>query len=953
MRVISYRKVSELDALLRTLLEYFSLRACFVVPSRRDREWWRSRAGLQDFGLEDKPNAFLLWNWEDVYKDLSAFLEAPALRQIDPPDHRLILSHLVAGLLREKPGLLALWPGLARSGFIDVLSDDIRELINEAVSPEQLSTTVDEGKPTSRVLPELYERYLAYLREYNLLDSSQIPLKTLALLESGGTAWARDKAFVFVGFMSFTHGQLALLRELEETCREVVVLKPATGLRDFQDAAAQLESPTLDPPLTSGRVVALVAPEDSLEPETVARTLALWRAGEGFCFLSFPGFGAIGISTPPQRLAAMEAALRRYRVPYSLARGRGVSQSLLGAALKPLWAAWSQGLEPGETALLLAQPCLAGSDFPIEGAVRAGPRGVRGWEEWLAGAPDLENARRAFKAMVKFCRLVEKGASLSGIFKALREFLTVPGLWTDALLDLPASAAELDGSVRELAASIAEVGNKYLALRELQPDLGPAGRAVLKGATAVNFLESWARETLVRPAPPLDGAALLYAGPPPVLASHPVWIMTDVTQKNWPGLIRASPLLDAPERETLRAASAYLPSVHDKHTQKEALFRRLLQTGDLLTVVSRSVVDEDGRPAGPTSFMDSFIEDMKLWEYSEVGNPGGWFPAIEAGSEEENGRSTPFVQESPLARPRLPVSDLRELLDCPFRYWLRRNAKLRERDTSLFNAAEAGLLTHKIWEAVWRSRSGSLPQLAAEEWEKALALEGDYSRFGRLLKDKRLSRHVKNIGFYVARLAQTQQAALDRLAASGLRHSEVRVETELPPYEANGVTFTGRCDRIEVFENEFAVIVDYKWGKSGSYEKKLNDLASRPYLLTSREKFHYGLQLSAYALMFAEPCPRVVGVGFLGHGDGKLAGSFEPPVAASYQPGKNKKTELFLEERMEEAREAMRCAAAILKSGRFEPCYVAASCRWCDMKGICRRGEFYGEVPTDEDEEGE
>ncbi|MDR2528262.1 MAG: PD-(D/E)XK nuclease family protein [Synergistaceae bacterium] len=933
------------------------------MPSRRDREWWRSRAGFQDFGLEpDEPNAPLLWNWEDLYKDLSAFLEVPVLRQIDPPAHRLILSHLVAGLLEEKgPGLLNLWPGLARPGFIDVLSDDIHELINEAISPGQFSITADEEKPTSRVLPELYERYIAYLQQHDLLDSSQIPVKTLTLLESDASStWARNRAFVFTGFMSFTHGQLALLRKLEEVCFDVIVLKPATELQDFQDATTQLEGHREDPPLAPGRVAALVAPEHSLEPETVARALALWHAGEGFLSCSsdtpvpFPGFGAIGISTPSQRLTAMETALRRYHIPYSLARGQSVSQTLLGTTLGPLWAAWVQGLEPGETALLLAQPCLAGSGFPIDEAVQTGPWGAKGWATWLSkrekNASNLEEKKdakravKAFKALVRFCRAVERGAPLSGIFKTLYEFLIVPGLWVDALTEL---FADLDGSLRELAASVAEVGDKYLALRELQPDLGPAGRAVIKGAEAVDFLKSWTQETLVRPAPPLGGAVVLHTGPPPVLTSYPVWVMTDVTQKNWPGLIRTSPLLDTPEREALRVESAYLPSVHDKHVQKEALFRRLLQTGELLTVVSRSVTDEEGRPVGPSSFMGSFIEDMKLWEYSETpaGEPGGWFPAIEAGAAEKSGRSMPAIQAPP-ARLQLPVSALHELLDCPFRYWLRRNVKLRERDTSLFSAAEAGLLTHKIWETAWRrlEEGETLPRLAAEEWEKALTLEGDYSKFRRLLEDKRLARHVKNIGFYVPRLAQTQQATLERLAASGLRHSQVLTETELPPYEMDGVTFTGRCDRVEIFEGELAVIVDYKWGKSASYEKKFDDLALRPYLSTSSEVFRYGLQLSAYALMYADGKSnlRVAGVGFLGHGDGKLAGTFESPVAESYLPGK--KNAIFLKERAEEAREAMRCAAFILKSGRFEPCYAADSCSWCDMKGLCRRGEFRGEV---------
>jgi RecB family exonuclease len=446
--------------------------------------------------------------------------------------------------------------------------------------------------------------------------------------------------------------------------------------------------------------------------------------------------------------------------------------------------------------------------------------------------------------------------------------------------------------------------------------------------------------------------------------------MTDVTQKNWPGVIHSSPLLDAPEREAMTAASAYLPSVHDKHVQKEALFRRLLQMGENLTVISHATTDEDGRPAGLTSFVESFLTDMKLWRLDAMAPVGigglaglssaGYFPAIEVETSQKNARVAPVVQsapiseETPIEKLRFPVSSLYDLLDCPLRYWLKRNAGLKERTTSLFSEAEAGQLTHKIWEEVWRCRredaKDSLPCLVVQEWQRAMSLNDDYLPFERLLKDSRLTRHRENLEFYVTRLAETQQAILDRLAASGLQHSSIETETTLTPYETDGITFTGRCDRVEIFEGDYVVIVDYKWGKSSSYEKKLTDLTSRRYLATKYETFRYGLQLSAYALMYAAGSPqrRVVGVGFLGHKDGTLAGTFTPPAAECYLQGK--KNVLSLQERTQEALEAMKCAAIILKTGRYEPCYATESCRHCNTKGVCRKGELYGDTLTTEEE---
>jgi hypothetical protein len=149
------------------------------------------------------------------------------------------------------------------------------------------------------------------------------------------------------------------------------------------------------------------------------------------------------------------------------------------------------------------------------------------------------------------------------------------------------------------------------------------------------------------------------------------------------------------------------------------------------------------------------------------------------------------------------------------------------------------------------------------------------------------------------------------------------------------------------------VIVDYKWGRSASYEKSLSDLLSRPYLSTRYEVFRSGLQLSAYALMYAAAHPehRVVGVGFLGHKDGGLAGTFEYPLTGCYLPGKKG---VSIETRTDEVLEALKCAASILDSRRFEPCYAAESCRYCDVKGICRKGELRGDaLPAAEFEEDE
>lgn len=979
MRIIPYRKVSALDVLLKELR---TPEARFVVPSRRDREWWKVRAGRFEFGLTLKEED-TLWNWEDVYADLCSFFEIEPLRQIDPPDHRLILSYIVKKHLRAYPDLLKDWPGIARQGFIDLLSDDIRELLNEAVSEEQLEAALENEKTTSKVLPALYRSYTAYLAQNRLMDSAQIPTMAQKLLQKKGLeSWLNGKHFVFVGFLSFTHGQLEFIKTLLTQGAEMTILQPATDLSALQDAAKQMENAQLDAlDDSSGKLIALCVSDYSLETEALARLLALWHTGESLPEKNdepFPGFENIAVMIPPKRLNALEASLHRYRIPYTLARGRSLDQTLFGKSLTSLWLAWTQGLETQETALALGQACLAGFAFSIDEAIKSGARGLKGWESYLKSLDEKavtirerKNAKRAFKALkttARFFHTVDKGTTPINLFKALFAFISTPDLWMDALSAITEHAPDLDESLRETAFSIMEVEKKCLALQELQPDLGEASEAILSGKEAFDYLQNWSKDTLIQPSPSIVGAMMVYTAPPPILASYRAWIMTDITQRDWPGIINSSPLLDIHEREAVKACSAYLPSLHDKRLQKEALFRRMLQTGETLTMVYRSATDEEGRPTGTTAFLSSFLSDNPSWRYSEppaigmpqlLPQPGGlYFPEIEVidNSEQEQYRVPVLNDERPGLR--LAVSDLYDLLDCPMRYWLRRNARLREREQKIWSDADAGRFTHKLWENIWRRRieTGTpLSLLALEEWQEALRVPEAYSPFASMLKDRRFERHRSYLQFYMERLALLQDQILQRLSETGLKHSKLLLEDELLlEWNTNGVTFSGRCDRIEIFENRCAVIIDYKMGKSHSYEKKLSNLMQRRYLNTSFETFKHGLQLSAYALLYSSVTPEhtVSGVGFLGHRDGNLAGTFSPPYHQCYMPASSKSSS-SLSARIDEAQEALRCAADILKNGRYEPCYLSESCSFCDMKGICRKGKIQGEWEDNDEQPDE
>jgi RecB family exonuclease len=961
VRVIPYRKVSELDGPLREYLaerQCQGFETCCIVPSRRDRDWWRKRSGRDSFGFGiSSEREIKLWNWEDLYGDVCSSFDAPRLRQVDPPSSRLIMAYVVNEFLKDNEDITEAMPGLKRPGFLDVLATDVRELMNEAVTPENFAIL-----NTPSVLPELYRRCLAYHEEHGLMDSASIPTATLKLLSDmleQAENWSNKKRFAFVGFMSFTRSQRRLVDKLEALSKDVVIFEPAAGAEGFQDAAKQFDLKTPPPAeRETGVILSLRSADYSIEQEMIARRLALWSAGaEEVAAAPFPGFGDVGIMTPQRRAAAMEAALRRYKIPCSPARGRAVSDTIVGKALAAVRSAWVSGLDTHDTALLLTQ-LWTGAPLSLDGVAQAGPRGADGWSSFLAARqPALLGV---FGAMVKLCRAVDRGALPVDLLTLFHGFLTAGGSWLSTLAPLADSHPDLDESVREIAASINELEAQRDELRERGArELGPAAERPLSGAAATDFLMNWCAKTRVPPPASLSGSVVLYSDDPPVLASHPVWIMTGVTRREWPGIIPSSPLLDAEVMDAL-SDSAPLPSAHDKRVQREALFRRLLRTGDCVTIISRSDKDEEGRSNDAPFLVDAFLSDAEKsgdeWKYTEtaVGDDDFYFPEIEP---EEGGNNNNKNKNKNKKTPRLayavgkagkitfPVGDLFELLDCPFRWAVNRRVRLRDGgvkllDAELFGKDEAGILTHKLWEGVWRRWHGESIESIASLAERELAENGEISA-SRLFSDRRLSRMAGDIKFYVARLASLQDDILGRIADSGRRLVAVETEFTLPPREVDGVTFTGRCDRRDLFDDGSAVIIDYKLGKSASYEKGIKRL-----------NFKFGLQLSAYALMNGiceAGCPGVAGVGFMGHKDGGLAGTFEGDMIEIYLGAKKKPVSLA--ERAEEANSAMQQAATLLKSGLFTPNPDADACRYCSLKGLCRRGEVKGERPEDEDAE--
>lgn len=968
INVLTYNKVSELSGIIEKITKRFSGREKnlrFIIPSRKDKYWHH------DINLTHD-----LWTWNEIYEDICSSSDTKRKRVLSPPDHLLILKSILKNVLNEIPDKAETWPGLKRSGFPSVMSGDIRDLLNEAVPPKKLTNNPEASEPSEFLLPEVYSRYLQYLGNSALIDSAQICTSAYEALKEFQD-WGRELILVFEGFLSFNHSQLELVRGLSDRCSEVIIIKPEVSMKKFHDVNYQMNT-YAESPKSSGHVIELPCAEPGLEPEVIARILALWSKGQWEYDNEFRDFDSVGIMIDSGREDSFSQAFRRYGIPYSFESGIKINLTLPGIILSSIRHLESRNFPTYDTAMLLSQPCFAGINFPVMKAYRAGCSGLDGWKKYLSNTEDetFPLALNAIDAIEKFCDVISRKNTPKDIMIAFCKFLMIEGLWLDRF-NRTSEYPEMDETIRITASAIQTVQEKVNALEELMPDLGQVQYDRISGEDSYTFLEDWCKNSYTRASIKISNAVRIFTGNPPVLSSFPVWIMTGITQKSWSGNMKASPLLGNEERRKINMNEAYLPLTQDKASQHEALFRRLIHTGERITIVSRPELDNEGRPVSESPFMKRFRDDYDTWKFTKaktfginilLGSDNFAFDGIDAGE-----KISRFIPEITKKAHAVGASDIHELLNCPFLWWQKRQAKLYERDSDITSPVEWGSMIHKYWERVWTRYSENMNSsgakfigIADDEWQRLIDSEkleddNDYASYRRLLRDFRLKRHLEGVEFRVHRLRDVQAKILDSLHESGYVHEKILLEDDAQlKCEVDGVTFLGQCDRIEIMRSpegeKIAFIADYKEGKSKNSEDTMN---IEKYLWNTehKEKFEFGLQLSVYASLFARTMQyNLSGVYILGLEDGRIAGSFSESSSGIFMPHKadqfsKEKFSGGITERRLEGEYAMKCAAGILNSGTFKPDYENADCRYCHVKSLCRKGEMRGENLIQSDEE--
>ncbi len=986
LKILSYHNGNDLKQIINTLLKNSGENSRFVIPSRKDKSWWYKITDAKNLNHD-----YEVWTWQNIYLDIMNSSSERARSVLSPPDHLMILKNILAYFLDNLPEKTKAWPGLKRSGFAEVLSNDIRELLNENVKPENLETLKNQNDPSGFLLPEVYANYIDYLEDNNLIDSAQIYTAALNAMKNN-SKWGRDLKIIFIGFLSFNHAQLELVRELQKRAKEIVIIKPEAELKNFHDITFQFGGDEIfnfdnydknSAKISKGTIFEIPVAEPALEPEIIARILALWAAGEENIFdFKFNSFDEVGLMIPENYKYAVENAFKRYQIPFNPDNGVQISNTLPGLVLNSIENLKLRNFPTYETALLLSQKIFAGDDFNVNLAYRAGAYGLssknnrKTWLDYLRSTGE-DKALLAIQAIKKFSDALSRRNTPAKIMNAFYEFLTTPGLWLDNLKG-DVNYPELDETIRQTASAIKTVHEKVIALHELTPDLGAFQDIKLENSSAFDFLDTWCKNSLTRAPIKTNNAVSIFTGTPPVLSSFPVWIMAGVTQKTWSGNIQSSQLLGNTEREKLSQNEIYIPNLQDKANQREALFRRLVHIGEKLTIITRPELDDDKRPVAQSNFMLRFPDDFQSWKIKTWPQTGidilscsddYIFDDIETDYDADKLNRFAPILESNIKT--IGASDLKSFLTCPLKYYLNKHANLYPVRNELVSPLDFGNMAHKFWEQVW-SKFRTLEKLDGEnfrrvafaEWEiltnKSDANNNVYEKFIRLVKDFRLKRLLEGQKFRIERLINIQAEIIDGLHKNGFIHEKILLEDEAQlSHEINGVKFLGQCDRIEILHqkstgSKFAVITDYKEGNSKSSEKSFY-IKAYAWNYEKREKFQYGLQISAYALLFSHCYPKINlgGAYFLGLNDGKLSGSMISELETIFEPYSDSLNR-NIEPRQLESLYAMECAAMILNSETFHAFYIDKQiCSWCGLKTLCRRGEIKGESFSDDDNSSE
>ncbi|MDR3333219.1 MAG: hypothetical protein LBT08_11390, partial [Synergistaceae bacterium] len=742
-RFHGYSRLPDLGKILReAAASHVNRRKIYMLPSMSNEEILLDMLRGSDSYFGEKPEA---WSWAGMYSRLVP--RGDLRRGIDPPDQSMILRHLIGQTLADLDSRGMTVPhGVRRRGFLEILSAAIRELLLEDVPPDRLlygpsKGSEKRGAEPRELLYSIYSDYLAYLEDNGLADNSQMPALTRESVMSTRPDYLDSCVIYWVGFMSFTGAQLRLIKELNGLVDrwgmdlEMEFYTPDSGLEGFRDAASQLGLVSSGQYEKGGMIVSVEASDAFEQYDAIAMEIAMARAGSGELADILNGLTRsdqgridalldIGIMADPHKVQLITSALRRRGVGFQQRSEVQVSETAVIEFCRRAWEAYSRGWPTRRTSHILRHPLFGVSSLDEKRSAVELPEGIESWRKFLSGVEGDSSTPSSLKnleSLNSFCEYLNdpRGHVREEILGALLA-LADDGEWESRLAAEVGKYAELDGAVRLVSSTRLEIAEKLEMMREQRPALGEAGDQRFSGVDALDCLLEWARGATTALQQPQSNVVVLYDSPPPVLAEHSIWIMTDVDPSRFPGSMSGQALLDADLRDNVNRRvddsddAVHLPTFHEKREQQEALFRRLLSVGSVVTIIARSASDSEGRPQEDSPFVQALFSDAASRWVRLAHIAGAAWSSLEserAGLYAIDRGKFPRVATDDLRMPakvrsekiRVAPSHIDDWLQCPFSYWCGHVARIEapRDDVGLYDKIIQGALMHATWKGVW------------------------------------------------------------------------------------------------------------------------------------------------------------------------------------------------------------------------------------------------------------
>lgn len=943
-KLYTYRRINDLENKLKGLTAKDG--RIFLVAEKSDKNTLHELLRVVNY-------KFKVWRWEDLYRNFVRRRKSKENKKseknkpnvlLDPPDYWLVLKGITRA--REKSGKY-MPQAASHKGFLELLGTQIRELIREEVDPDVLKKIFVEKDTAGAALAELYEDYKKTLRASGLTDSAGVTTDTRKELEGGAKQreLCEDLDIVLPGFSSFTHSQLGLVRALARAGAAVKVFSPIGGTREEYGACEQFCDEKQKPEELSShapfKAVRLCGKDSRGEFELAARSLVLWEQGEGELakIAQFPGWESIAMAVPSSMLVQAKQAFSRYGVPCNWNLSVKVSDTPLMAMSNACLNAAYDGWQTEPTLRLLAMPWLCGSSLPIEKLRKVRPRGEAKWKKALE--EEGETFLKCFNNCVDYAEAVyKKGGTGKDLLAALDKFAS--GRDREAAKTI-ALHPELDFAVSDFASALTELRTRILNIQEVVRDLGDFGRQTLKGADARAFLDAWAKGTAIQESWNRTGCMNVFADTPPTLFHAPYFFMFGTEAVSWPGSLKEAPLLDEDHKQMLHENSklalqpCHLPLLSDKRAMREFLFRRLIACGDECTFICRSETDEEERPLEETTFIEHAESDkwIKLYPVT-ISSSGLLLDLKETGIKKVEARRPRPFERSYLPEERLlpsgatfpgfkdkalkvSLSSVGDYENCPYMFALKDIFKYKlPRDDSEYDPLRGGTAMHELWNRVFTERKDeSIRALVEKYFAEEIGKE-----YPGLLYDSALRRIKSKLYFQACRISDVMDDICFHMKD---KVKETHCEYALPEIKRGLVTFSGRCDRLDVLDDGSFFLWDYKAGGSKTYSSSL--------------------QLACYALALQETGKRCAGWGYICLGDGKIASISEVPLWQK----KGRGSKRSVETEVKEASGLLDKVAESVKEGVFLPFYDDERvCSRCDFQSLCRRGEMNSDIPLKE-----